>query len=264
MIRISNERYSWSKLGVDMGDLSPMASVSVVNASLKPVDPRFFEDVDLMTLELNGNPQIFRNTKSPILFSECLMFDCEDCGIRRIHKSTFSGMPRLIILNLSHNKMVDVDEKSFASHSKLENITLSHNHLRDVPDLQPQLPKLIKLTLSFNRFLDFEDNEPILDQPNLRELYLDNCAIQRIYSKSFSKLPNIRIISMKFNPIVYISRGSFVLNNHLLNINVDDPSILRYSVIPYTKREDYQPTVVLNSGWFGVVGVLRCFVFIKF
>lgn len=231
-----------------MADMTPMISVSVVNASLKPVDPRFFEDVDLIKLELNGNPQMFRNTISPILLSDCLIFDCENCGIRKIHKSTFSGMSRLIILNLSNNKMVDVDEKAFASHSKLENITLSHNHLRDVPDLQPHLPKLIRLTLSFNRFLDFEDNEPILDQPNLRELYLDNCAIQRIYSKSFSKLPNIRIISMKSNPIVYISRGSFVLNNHLLNINVDDPSILRYSVIPYTKREDYQPTVVLNSG----------------
>ncbi|KAL4716965.1 hypothetical protein ACJJTC_012776 [Scirpophaga incertulas] len=116
-----------------------------------------------------------------------------------------AGYLSLEILDLSYNLIFWIGLHAFSGLDKLVHLDLSNNRLRYIPsDLFWDTPKLTFLDLSFNIFETLK-NEPILMHTSLQVLSLNNCRIKSLPDRLFTRLPNLKKLDLSENYVVTLS-----------------------------------------------------------
>ncbi|CAH0695376.1 unnamed protein product [Spodoptera exigua] len=111
------------------------------------------------------------------------------------------GYTSLQMLDLSNNMIFWIGLHAFSGLDKLIHLDLSSNRLRYIPsDLFFETPELDTLDLSSNMFESLK-NEPFLMHSKLKVLNLNNCRIRTLPQRMFNRLPNLRRLDLSENYI---------------------------------------------------------------
>lgn len=109
------------------------------------------------------------------------------------------GYTSLQMLDLSYNMIFWIGLHAFSGLDKLVHLDLSSNRLRYIPsDLFFDTPELDTLDLSSNMFESLR-NEPFLMHSKLKVLNLNNCRIKTLPPRLFNRLPNLRKLDLSEN-----------------------------------------------------------------
>uniref|UniRef100_A0A2A4K268 LRRNT domain-containing protein n=1 Tax=Heliothis virescens TaxID=7102 RepID=A0A2A4K268_HELVI len=113
-----------------------------------------------------------------------------------------AGYTSLEMLDLSYNLIFWIGLHAFSGLDKLVHLDLSSNRLRFIPsDLFWDTPELDTLDLSSNVFESLK-NEPFLMHSKLKVLNLNNCRIKALPTRLFNRLPNLRKLDLSENYVV--------------------------------------------------------------
>lgn len=137
------------------------------------------------------------------------MLDLSNNKLFRLDDAAFATLPRLAVLDLSHNEELKVmDRAFFGLHNSLTTLGLDNVSLSMVPDLPltslrvlrlannelPSIPQELAKNMSELRVLDLSDNDltnvPILTHSltHLRWLSLAGNSIRALTNSSFARL----------------------------------------------------------------------------
>ncbi|CAH1127122.1 unnamed protein product [Ceutorhynchus assimilis] len=142
--------------------------------------------------------------------------------IAQIDSGTFKGLPKLIHLDLSHNSQLSLEQNggSFQGieysllHLKMDNVSL-----RNVPILPT--PNLVTLSLAYNSLPNMPP-ELATNLTNLQRLNLDDNSLTLIPILTHS-LDQLRYLSMASNQLTYLSNTSLLgVADHLEELDVRD------------------------------------------
>ena len=144
-----------------------------------------------------------------------------DNRVKLLTHLTLSGLVNLTHLSLDHNQIFRIDKDALQNSTKLKDIHLDVNYLKDVPLVLQRLPNLLTLDLSGNKILDLGDTA----FENLHHLTVLNLAkneIEFVSKEVFKSLGRLRVLNLSSNKIKKIEKGAFDANKNLKAIRVDD------------------------------------------
>ena len=152
---------------------------------------RTFDMVNCTNVQLNLIP-----TYLPVSTTDLLL---NGNNLKRIQPYQFFGRFNLITVDLSHNQIGFIEEKSFHGLTRLTTLKLSNNELQ------------ILLGFEFRDVLELET------------LLLDNNRIQFISNATFSYLTRLTHLDLKNNHLRHLLEYNmfFQLNPRLVSINID-------------------------------------------
>lgn len=167
-------------------------SVDLHGNKIKQIPPEDSAMVNIKRLDLSFNP-LNEETLTNILNEPKTVRDLNLAGTN-LQTITSLETPFLQKLNLSHNNLVEVNEKAFQRATLLENLDLSSNMLSDIRKLSNIWPKLTSL-----QYLDLSNNSfEIISQGDLDNLDMlkgltltDLNNVNRIEKNAFKNLPNL-------------------------------------------------------------------------
>ncbi|KAF2881269.1 hypothetical protein ILUMI_24903 [Ignelater luminosus] len=135
-----------------------------------------------------------------------------------INSDTFSGLIRLVLLNLSYNKISKLDPAFFRDLYTLQILNLEHNYLQSIPaDTFAPMSNLHTLIISHN-------NITYLDAYSLNGLYvlsllaLDNNLLEGIHPEAFRNCSSLQDLNLNGN---MLSAVPLALKNMRLLRTVD-------------------------------------------
>ncbi|PNF31818.1 hypothetical protein B7P43_G09333 [Cryptotermes secundus] len=118
-----------------------------------------------------------------------------------INSGTFSGLIRLVLLNLSHNRISRLDPTFFRDLYTLQILNLEHNQLETIPaDTFAPMNNLHTLVLSYNKI-------SYLDAYSLNGLYvlsllsLDNNLLENVHQDAFRNCSSIQDLNLNGNTL---------------------------------------------------------------
>ncbi|XP_066253458.1 toll-like receptor 6 [Euwallacea similis] len=118
-----------------------------------------------------------------------------------INKDTFSGLIRLVLLNLSHNRISKLDPSFFRDLYTLQILNLEHNSLETIPaDTFAPMNNLHTLIISYNKIT-------YLDAYSLNGLYvlsllaLDNNLLEGIHPEAFRNCSSLQDLNLNSNQL---------------------------------------------------------------
>ncbi|XP_039271283.2 uncharacterized protein LOC120345799 [Styela clava] len=128
-------------------------------------------------------------------------------------------------LDLSYNRITEVDVKFGASQLLLEELYLSHNYIRKIPTLEYfSCAHLERMDVSFNDLHEIM-SVGISHCSNIKYLNLENNKISLIKDSDFQFLTELEILNVARNQIKSIQNGSFDFNSKLQELYISDNSI---------------------------------------
>lgn len=142
-------------------------------------------------------------------------------GIEKISGEPFYYLSRLENLNLSHNRLTDIEDLfQFQNQpNKLRRLSLAHNIIEDIPgDVFAELSSLVELDLSFNIISDLTE-EPFFNLTNLEILRLNNNRIKDL-NGAVNSLQNLKHLYLRGNQIQNIDEESLKIIKHLETFDV--------------------------------------------
>ena len=141
------------------------------------------------------------------IFNKLTILYLTNCHIKCIHSEAFKhSFGALEILDLSHNKIAQLEENTFAGLSSLTRLDLEFNEISSLgSECFAGLRKLIELSLRGNRIRDLEQSvlERLL---SLKTLNLAKNQLTRINRNSFNQL---NWLYLDYNPIQTIEDDAF-------------------------------------------------------
>ncbi len=186
-------------------------------------------DLFLSRLGMNANSLTFMDIFEQRIDSDLFtgLTRLQTLGVTSFNKFTrlnthmFSHVPCLNSINLSHNRIEDVDEECFTGLELVENLNLSMNNLCTMPDLN-KLKSLTNLNLSFNE-IKFIERECFSDLVNLRELDLSGNKITSVYDDTFQSQSHLISLNLSNNLIQSWAPNTFtgLKNLQVLNLSAN-------------------------------------------
>lgn len=146
------------------------------------------------------------NVLSPNLFSNLEQIQALDLSINAItsswiNKTTFAGLIRLVLLNLSNNKITKLEQEIFADLYQLQILNLRYNMLESIAaDTFAPMNNLHTLWLSHNRI-------KYLDAYSLNGLYvlsllsLDNNQLTGVHPEAFRNCSSLQELNLNGNEL---------------------------------------------------------------
>ncbi|XP_050089125.1 uncharacterized protein LOC126573211 isoform X2 [Anopheles aquasalis] len=119
-------------------------------------------------------------------------------SIETISLNAFAGLTRLTTLDLSHNRLEQLDGQLFERNGQLVEVNLAHNNF---------------MTLS---------NRPFLTSSSIKMLDLSGCRIPQIFDATFSELPNLHRLDLSKNVMISLSPVPFAQLWRLDTIELTD------------------------------------------
>ncbi|XP_039443296.1 probable serine/threonine-protein kinase DDB_G0278509 isoform X1 [Culex pipiens pallens] len=137
---------------------------------------------------------------------------------------TFKGVPLLVHLDLSHNRITHFNKDAFAKNRELERLLMNHNHISELPGFQ-NIDNLEELNLSNNDLQEISDNQ-FRGNPKLNSLDASFNLLRHFNLNQLNDKPNLSFISVSFNNLesLYIPGQVQKLdarNNSISNINAN-------------------------------------------
>lgn len=93
----------------------------------------------------------------------------------------FDGLPNLVFLDLSYNKIRSLDKGNIGLLPSLKTLILDHNYLKSANGFI-KISSLNYLSLDNNKIQEFAQIERLGDHDNLKELNLSNNLITKNYN----------------------------------------------------------------------------------
>ena len=164
-----------------------------------------FDEVDVKYFKLNDNffeyltDDILRKSDC-VYISKLVLLDLSRNKIKNISETSLLDLFNLEYLKLSQNRLVKIENGTFINLIKLIDLDLSNNHLTKLDkSLLKNSRFLLKLNLSFNEFESF-DNELFSNLKQLVSLDISNNSIKSISFLDVG-LANLTVLNIRFNLI---------------------------------------------------------------
>ncbi|XP_050348809.1 toll-like receptor 6 [Nymphalis io] len=187
------------------GSLEGLISLQVFNLSsnfISSVPPDIFSDTILLTDIILSNNTI--NVLPPGLFRgleqlQVLDLSRNELTSQWINKGTFVGLLRMVILNISFNRLSRIDRYMFQDLYSLQKLNLDHNEITSIDEHAfEELRNLHSLTLSNNKLIHIHTHI-FNDLHVLHELFLDNNKIKHIDENAFDNMTTIGDLGLNDN-----------------------------------------------------------------
>ncbi|GFO25043.1 leucine-rich repeat and immunoglobulin-like domain-containing nogo receptor-interacting protein 2 [Plakobranchus ocellatus] len=142
-----------SDLGMALTDLEKLTSLDLSINSLKIIPEGTFTNLSSLTyLKLDGNPVRVLHARSFSGLSSLRELSMRDCSLKELDGEMFAFLPRLVILNLGHNRLHTYPPAiAFSGLQFLQAIYYDHNDIAVLEAESFSGLKLDVIDLSFNR-----------------------------------------------------------------------------------------------------------------
>ncbi|XP_017122826.1 chaoptin [Drosophila elegans] len=179
----------------------------------------------------------------------------------RIDDAVFATMPKLAVLDLSHNRDLKVMDKSFMGlENSLIKLGLENVSLSTVPEIRlkylrefrlgynelPSIPQELAHNMSNLRMLDLSNNDltnvPLMTQslPHLRRLMLSGNPITSLNNNSFDGVnEDLEMLDISNFRLHYFEYGCLDSLPHLRSLKLTAYSHLEHFNIPHLLRHHY-------------------------
>ena len=134
------------------------------------------------------------------LAGKLTMLDISNNRLEQLEHANMDRLSGLVSLKLSNNKLSSVPPYLKTYHA-LRSLNLSSNSLMEFPDALRDLVTLVDLDVSFNQISTMGDVSALV---NLERLWATNNKLSGPFDDSFSKLTNLKEIDARFNAITNI------------------------------------------------------------
>ncbi|KAB0801576.1 hypothetical protein PPYR_03762 [Photinus pyralis] len=126
---------------------------------------------------------------------------------RWVNRDTFSGLVRLVVLNLAHNALTRIDSNVFHDLYSLQILNLDHNMIDFIADgAFVELKNLHALTLSHNKMVRIE-NYHFFGMYALHQLLLDLNKLEYIHPQAFDNITNLQDLGLNGNFLGVVPSG---------------------------------------------------------
>lgn len=156
------------------------------NNSLRVLAPGLLEGLDqLQILDLSKN----------------------DLSSNAVNRDTFTGLFRLVVLNLSHNRLTKIDSNLFHDLYTLQILNLEHNSIENIAEYAfADLKNLHTLTLSNNR-ISYIEAFHFAGVYAMNQLHIDYNFIKHIHHQAFENLTNLQDLRLNGNLLGAVPEG---------------------------------------------------------
>ncbi|SMR56502.1 unnamed protein product [Zymoseptoria tritici ST99CH_3D1] len=141
--------------------------------------------------------EAWRVPPSLSLATRLTTLDISNNRLEQLEHADLHKLQGLLSLKLSNNKLANVPPY-FQQYRALRSLNLSSNSLTEFPDALRKLTTLVDLDISFNSISNMGDVSTLV---NLERLWATNNKLSGPFHKSFSSLVSLREIDARFNAI---------------------------------------------------------------
>jgi hypothetical protein len=188
-------------------------------------------------------------------------------NIKRVLKSDFQRLPKLIHVYLDHNLITDIDEDAFENNTKLWKLILNGNELTlpngtqflivpslgwielencsisDLPiNLFKNMSNLVFIRLSNNK-IEQLDREVFSHLRRLRHLHLEGNQIKQIHPDVFKTNHKLQWLYLSSNPFHYFNGTHFLRASSLISLDI---SFCNIATIPDNFFSNLRDLLSLN------------------
>lgn len=187
------------------------------------IEPYTFAGLEktITSLNLRGNRISSLTLEEPLILQSLTFFDISSSQIKEISPSSFTIMPSLLHLNLSHNfQLHTIPVKLFHPLTSLQVLDLSYDSLKALSsELFVKCPNLQWLSLSNNMISELTEN--VFDAlVNLTYLNLGGNNIVNLKSGIFAGLHSLKTLSLHKNHLTTF-KGEFFITWKSNGTNVE-------------------------------------------
>lgn len=153
--------------------------------------------VNLRDIKYNNNEA----RKLPLSFSRAnklTYLDVSNNRLDQLEHAELGGLTGLLKLNLANNRLKHLPPY-FGAYRALRTLNISSNFLEKFPSFLCELESLVDLDVSFNLIMNFPDN--IGDLKSLERLVITNNRLSGALPESFKNLQSLRELDVKYNAI---------------------------------------------------------------
>lgn len=124
-----------------------------------------------------------------------------------VNRDTFSGLVRLVVLNLASNQLARIDANLFHDLYSLQILNLEYNRINTITEgAFTELKNLHALTLSHNNIIRIEAFH-FTGMYALNQLLLDSNEIEFIHPRSFENMTNLQDLGLNGNMLGIVPSG---------------------------------------------------------
>ncbi|XP_053985507.1 protein artichoke-like [Hylaeus volcanicus] len=178
--------------------------------------------IDPYDLDVPVNSKLIKLSLNKLSLSNCNMTD------ERLDRVLSWYSEDVTTLDLSHNHL-QLENYNFKSHSMLQHLSLTHNHLTTIPDIN-HLNRLNSISLSYN----FIERVPKLTMPkSLKKLNLRGNKISEIENEAFANLVQLEALDLAGNQLKYLPQEwqTNLVVLRYLNLNENQFASIEYMML---------------------------------
>ncbi|XP_028043588.1 chaoptin-like [Bombyx mandarina] len=157
--------------------------------------------------------------------------------IERIAGSPFYYLGKLETIDLSHNRISDLEElfRFETRPYKLNKLVLANNNIEELPqDAFDELSSLVELDLSYNRISNLKE-EPFANLSSLETLRLNNNSIKNL-NGAVNNLQNLKHLYLRGNQIQHIDVESLKIIIHLETFDVSRNQLEKINSVMFSRH----------------------------
>lgn len=162
-------------------------------------------------VSFRGNPLY---TITDLISDSLVELDLSSCKLDMLLSTTFSKLPKLHILNLSHNTRLSLQQVQSKS---VKGLDVSYCNMDQI--FLEGFPNLTMAFLSFN-MINYISRDTFIHNRQLEVIDFSANSISHITVDTFKQLPNLRDINLSYNSISNVDRDIFKHNSLLLSLNL--------------------------------------------
>lgn len=182
------------------------------------------------------------------LKSGLLILDLSFNRIRDLNTHSFGRYTEVKYLYLFENMIQNIEEGTFSELVNLEALDLSNNALTTIPLELFRLPLLRNLYVAYNNLANLEDDLLVLEKPiraPLQILSLAECWLKRL--PNFGILPDLWQLNISSNPMTDLTIDQFSPMCNLRSLDLNATKIPPCSCQLITAELSTRRTVIYNN-----------------
>ncbi|CAH0719919.1 unnamed protein product, partial [Brenthis ino] len=187
--------------------LSDLQILNLSTNALTALPPEMFQSSrDIKQIYLNNNSL---SVLAPGLLEgldqlQILDLSSNELTSEWVNRDTFSGLVRLIVLNLSHNRIIKIDALLFQDLNNLQFLSLEFNNIARIADgAFTNLKNLHSLSLAHNNIIEV-DSSHFSNLYVLNQLFLDGNRITRVDLRSFENITKLHDLGLSGNQLTEV------------------------------------------------------------
>lgn len=208
-----------------------LKEVYLQNNSINVLAPGLFNELSqLMVLDLSNN-ELTEEWVNAATFSGLLRLVVLNVAYNKIHKldsSMFKDLYRLQVLHLENNQIESIHRNTFASLSNLHTLIMSNNKLKRIESYSlDSLTTLSVLSLDNNE-LEYIEENALKNSTSLQDFHLNGNKLTEI-PKVLRNLHSLKTLDLGDNLITEINNFSLNSLHHLVGLRLTENNISNIS-----------------------------------